>query len=117
MIVNFCSLAEVAEESNNHSRHDRPEAHASASIQESENVTYTSPNRPMLDTSTIQMNFIPVLRVKQTSGLLVWLISFILILFGSWLGSCLIPYCIRDIQNTQHFCPHCQTCIGEYHPL
>ncbi len=55
--------------------------------------------------------------VKRTPGVLVWIICFILILIGCWLGCCLIPFCIRGLQNTQHYCPNCKAFIGEYRPL
>ena len=55
--------------------------------------------------------------VERSSGLLVWLLCCILVLFGCWLGCCLVPFCIRDIQNTQHYCPNCRAFLGEYRPL
>lgn len=58
-----------------------------------------------------------ITQTKQTPGLLVWILCFVLILFGCWLGCCLIPCCIRDIQNIQHYCPNCKSFIGEYRPL
>jgi lipopolysaccharide-induced tumor necrosis factor-alpha factor len=58
-----------------------------------------------------------ITRVEQTSGLLTWLLCFFLVLFGCWLGCCLIPFCISDLQNIQHYCPNCNAFIGEYRPL
>ncbi|CAF1448922.1 unnamed protein product [Adineta ricciae] len=55
--------------------------------------------------------------VKQTPGLLVWLLCLLIIIVGCWLGCCLIPFCIRGIKNTQHYCPNCKVLIGEYRPL
>jgi lipopolysaccharide-induced tumor necrosis factor-alpha factor len=52
--------------------------------------------------------------VKRKSGLLVWLVCLISILFGCWFGCCLIPFCIPDIQNAEHYCPNCKTLIGKY---
>jgi len=58
-----------------------------------------------------------ITRVEQTSGLLTWLLCFFLVIFGCWLGCCLIPFCISDLQNIQHYCPNCNAFIGEYRPL
>ncbi|CAF0995037.1 unnamed protein product [Adineta ricciae] len=58
-----------------------------------------------------------VTRVEQTSGLLAWLICLFLVIFGCWLGCCLIPFCVSDLQNVQHYCPNCNAFIGEYRPL
>ena len=58
-----------------------------------------------------------ITRVEQSSGLLAWLICLLLALFGCWLGCCLIPFCISDLQNVQHYCPNCNAFIGEYRPL
>ncbi|UJR26659.1 hypothetical protein I4U23_007976 [Adineta vaga] len=55
--------------------------------------------------------------VQQTPGLSVWLLCLLTIIIGCWLGCCLIPFCIRGIQNTQHYCPNCKALIGEYRPL
>ncbi|CAF0873674.1 unnamed protein product [Adineta steineri] len=58
-----------------------------------------------------------VTRVEQKNGLLTWLLCLFLIIFGCWLGCCLIPFCISDLQNVQHYCPNCNAFIGEYRPL
>jgi lipopolysaccharide-induced tumor necrosis factor-alpha factor len=60
---------------------------------------------------------IVITRVEQTNGLLTWLLCLLLLLFGCWLGCCLIPFCITDLQNIQHYCPNCNAFIGEYRPL
>jgi lipopolysaccharide-induced tumor necrosis factor-alpha factor len=58
-----------------------------------------------------------VTRVRQTPGSFVWFLCCICILFGCWFGCCYIPFCIRWIQNTRHYCPNCNAFIGEYRPL
>lgn len=58
-----------------------------------------------------------VTRTEESVGVLAWLICFILVLVGCWLGCCLIPFCISDIQNIQHYCPNCNALLGEYRPL
>jgi lipopolysaccharide-induced tumor necrosis factor-alpha factor len=58
-----------------------------------------------------------ITRIEQTNGLLAWLICILLVLFGCTLGCCLIPFCISDLQNVQHYCPNCNAFIGEYRPL
>jgi lipopolysaccharide-induced tumor necrosis factor-alpha factor len=56
-------------------------------------------------------------RVYQTPGFLSWIFCIILILFGCWIGCCLIPFCISKIQNTRHYCPNCKTVLGVYRPM
>jgi len=58
-----------------------------------------------------------ITRVEQKNGLLTWILCLFLVLFGCWLGCCLIPFCITDLQNVQHYCPNCNAFIGEYRPL
>jgi lipopolysaccharide-induced tumor necrosis factor-alpha factor len=35
-----------------------------------------------------------------------------LILFGLWLGCCLIPLCINSLKDVEHYCPNCNALIG-----
>jgi lipopolysaccharide-induced tumor necrosis factor-alpha factor len=58
-----------------------------------------------------------ITRVEHTNGVLTWILCLFLVLFGCWLGCCLIPFCISDLQNVQHYCPNCNAFIGEYRPL
>ena len=55
-----------------------------------------------------------ITRVQYTNGLLAWLVCFLLFIFGCWLGCCLIPFCVSDLQNIQHYCPNCNAFIGEF---
>jgi lipopolysaccharide-induced tumor necrosis factor-alpha factor len=58
-----------------------------------------------------------ITRVEYSNGLLTWLLCLFLVIFGCWLGCCLIPFCVTDLQNVQHHCPNCNAFIGEYRPL
>ncbi|CAF2808070.1 unnamed protein product [Rotaria sp. Silwood2] len=58
-----------------------------------------------------------ITRTEETTGLLTWLLCILLIVFGCWLGCCLIPFCVSDLQNVKHYCPSCNAFLGEYRPL
>ena len=58
-----------------------------------------------------------VTRTENKTGMLMWLICIGLALFGFVLGCCLIPFCIDDLGNVEHYCPHCATLVGEHRPL
>uniref|UniRef100_T1JEW0 LITAF domain-containing protein n=1 Tax=Strigamia maritima TaxID=126957 RepID=T1JEW0_STRMM len=45
-------------------------------------------------------------------GLLSWLICGMCVLFGCWLGCCLIPFCIPECQDVEHSCPNCKSLLG-----
>ncbi|KAE9554168.1 hypothetical protein FO519_002648 [Halicephalobus sp. NKZ332] len=53
-------------------------------------------------------------QVNYTSGLLSWLICGGCLLFGCWLGCCLIPFCVDDCKDAEHFCPNCKAYLGQY---
>jgi len=48
----------------------------------------------------------------QVGGFAV-LICFVIILFGCWLGCCLIPFCVDGCKTALHVCPNCKKQIGE----
>ena len=62
-------------------------------------------------------NAVIVSRIERKTGLLVWVIFGILLLFGCWLGCCLIPFCVSDLKDVEHYCPQCQMLIGERRKL
>jgi lipopolysaccharide-induced tumor necrosis factor-alpha factor len=130
--MNVFLLAEVIDKSDYHAPNTRAATYAVPPPEYIGDVRYTVPNESIPNTYVLQIN--PVVKlgeipvrctcgycralivthVKRTPGLLVWILCFILILFGCWLGCCLIPFCIRDLQNVQHYCPNCKGFIGEY---
>ncbi|CAI9547751.1 unnamed protein product [Staurois parvus] len=58
-----------------------------------------------------------VSRVEYNTGLLTWLIFGILLLFGCWLGCCLIPFCVDSCKDVDHFCPNCNHHLAKYKRL
>ncbi|KAH9528079.1 lipopolysaccharide-induced tumor necrosis factor-alpha factor homolog [Dermatophagoides farinae] len=58
---------------------------------------------------TCQANI--VTEVHYENGLLTYLISGGLCLFGCWLGCCLIPCCMDSCKDADHYCPQCRTLI------
>jgi lipopolysaccharide-induced tumor necrosis factor-alpha factor len=120
----------VTENSDYRSPINRAVAYSVSPPEYTEGVQYTVPNtygiqiksvttlgeKPVQCTCT-KCHTLILTRVHQTPGLLPWILFIILILLGCWLGCCLIPFCISDIQNTQHYCPNCKTLLGEYRPI
>eukprot|EP01102_Stenamoeba_stenopodia_P022810 TRINITY_DN9643_c0_g1_i1.p1 TRINITY_DN9643_c0_g1~~TRINITY_DN9643_c0_g1_i1.p1 ORF type:complete len:166 (-),score=22.29 TRINITY_DN9643_c0_g1_i1:108-605(-) len=47
-----------------------------------------------------------------TPGLLTYLFAGGLCLCGCWLGCCFIPFCVRDLQDTEHRCRSCGRVVG-----
>ncbi|KAK3096218.1 hypothetical protein FSP39_024583 [Pinctada imbricata] len=50
--------------------------------------------------------------IEYEAGALTWLTSGVLCLVGCWLGCCLIPFCINDLQDVKHKCPNCNNIVG-----
>jgi lipopolysaccharide-induced tumor necrosis factor-alpha factor len=48
------------------------------------------------------------------TGTLTWVIAGILLLFGCWLGCCLIPFCVDQCKDVIHSCPQCHQVIGRH---
>ncbi|XP_062581068.1 LITAF domain-containing protein-like [Saccostrea cucullata] len=51
------------------------------------------------------------------TGTLTWIICGVLILFGLWLGCCLIPFCIDGCKDVIHTCPNCNQVVGKYNRM
>ena len=51
------------------------------------------------------------------TGTLCWVICLIMLLFGLWLGCCLIPFCVDGCKDVVHKCPNCNALIGRYKRL
>jgi len=58
-----------------------------------------------------------VTRTRSEVGMITWLSCGAMIIFGLWLGCCLIPFCIPDLQDTYHECPNCNNVIQVYKPV
>nr|CAD2160601.1 unnamed protein product [Meloidogyne enterolobii] len=56
-------------------------------------------------------------KVKHSAGLLTWLVFGGCLIFGCWLGCCLLPFCMDDCQDCEHFCSNCNTFLGQYKRL
>ena len=41
-----------------------------------------------------------------------WMICFICVMFGGAFGCCLIPFCVDDMKDANHFCPNCNASVG-----
>ena len=131
----FCSLAEVIDKSAPPPTTPRAAMYAAPAQEQPSEMKYTSPNPPFPTAYGMQPPPMPafqrnpvqcvcphcrstvITRTEETTGVLAWIVCLILLLFGCWLGCCLIPFCISDLQNIQHHCPNCNAFIGEYRPL
>ncbi|CAN8003093.1 unnamed protein product [Ixodes pacificus] len=50
-------------------------------------------------------------------GLLTWLLSGALVLLGCWMGCCLIPCCVPECHDVDHYCPSCKHHLCTYRRL
>ncbi|KAK3090978.1 hypothetical protein FSP39_016178 [Pinctada imbricata] len=51
------------------------------------------------------------------TGTMTWVIAGILLLFGLWLGCCLIPFCVDGCKDVIHRCPSCNQVVGKYNRM
>ncbi|EGC36801.1 hypothetical protein DICPUDRAFT_31259 [Dictyostelium purpureum] len=47
-------------------------------------------------------------KTSYKSGSMAWLVCILLIIFGCWLGCCLIPFAIDSLKDVVHKCPQCK---------
>jgi len=52
--------------------------------------------------------------IQYKPGALTWLAGGLLCLFGCWLGCCLIPFCMPDLQDVEHRCSVCGKYMGTH---
>ena len=62
-------------------------------------------------------NALVVTEPRAVVGSTAWLVCFFCIIFGLWLGCCLIPFCIDACKDFHHDCPNCKKTIEIYKPL
>ena len=53
-------------------------------------------------------------KTSRYPSVMCWVVFFLLIIFGCWLGCCLIPFCIPAFYAATHRCSHCGKVIGHY---
>ncbi|OCT61452.1 LITAF domain-containing protein [Xenopus laevis] len=58
-----------------------------------------------------------ITNIHYNTGSLVWLLFAILLIFGCWLGCCLIPFCVDSCKDVDHFCPNCNHHLYKYKRL
>eukprot|EP00123_Amoebidium_parasiticum_P014827 comp22657_c0_seq1/m.34958 comp22657_c0_seq1/g.34958 ORF comp22657_c0_seq1/g.34958 comp22657_c0_seq1/m.34958 type:complete len:204 (-) comp22657_c0_seq1:739-1350(-) len=50
-------------------------------------------------------------QIEHVAGAGTWISSGLCFCFGCWLCCC-IPFCMDDLQDTEHRCPECKTLLG-----
>ncbi|KAI6203858.1 hypothetical protein M3Y94_00605600 [Aphelenchoides besseyi] len=50
--------------------------------------------------------------VRYRTGALAWILCILCLLFGCWMGCCLIPLMMEEFQDIYHVCPNCHGVIG-----
>ena len=58
-----------------------------------------------------------ITRTVQRDGLLVWGSCAVLALLGCIFGCCLIPFCVPECKDVEHYCSNCNVLLGERRPL
>ncbi|UJR09029.1 hypothetical protein I4U23_013278 [Adineta vaga] len=56
-------------------------------------------------------------RTEKRIGYLPWIVCMGIGFLCCWIGCCLIPFCIRDLKDTEHFCPNCGTQLARKNRL
>ncbi|XP_037088152.1 lipopolysaccharide-induced tumor necrosis factor-alpha factor homolog [Pollicipes pollicipes] len=52
--------------------------------------------------------------VRSSPSTTAWIAGLLIALFGCWMGCCLIPCCMDECMNKEHFCPNCKAFLGSY---
>lgn len=50
--------------------------------------------------------------VRNEPGAVTWLSCLGLVVVGCWLGCCLIPFCVNELQDALHYCSRCGNFLG-----
>ena len=53
-----------------------------------------------------------VTSVEYQPGCLTYLLCAGTAFIGCWMGCCLLPFCINEVQDATHYCPHCSRGVG-----
>jgi len=52
--------------------------------------------------------------VRASPSSTAWIAGLLIALFGCWMGCCLIPCCMDECMDKEHFCPNCKAFLGRY---
>jgi lipopolysaccharide-induced tumor necrosis factor-alpha factor len=55
--------------------------------------------------------------IGHQPGGVTWLAAGLICIVGCWLGCCLIPFCVPDLQDVEHNCPNCSKLLGVHRRL
>lgn len=55
-----------------------------------------------------------VSETRPAVGLLTWLLVGAMVMVGCGFGCCLIPCCVAECQDVEHWCPNCRRHMGTY---
>ena len=51
--------------------------------------------------------------VDHSSSCGTWFMALLICLLGLWAGCCFVPFCVDSMKTTRHYCPMCQSALGE----
>ncbi|KAF0288276.1 Lipopolysaccharide-induced tumor necrosis factor-alpha factor [Amphibalanus amphitrite] len=52
--------------------------------------------------------------VRSSPSTTAWVSGLLIALFGCWMGCCLIPCCMDECMDKEHYCPNCKAFLGRY---
>mmetsp|Transcript_205 Transcript_205/g.501 ORF Transcript_205/g.501 Transcript_205/m.501 type:complete len:195 (+) Transcript_205:117-701(+) len=58
-----------------------------------------------------------VTRTSYEVGLTTWVVSGAICLVGCFAGCCLLPFCVNEAKDCNHYCPQCHQFIGSHRHL